>query len=318
MGIPVSLAQPLSSLPRVAILLCSYNGERFLAEQLDSLKGQSYGNWEVWVSDDGSTDNTLDILQQYQSDWGLRLRIVRGPARGFASNFLSLVCRTEIEADYFSYADQDDIWDRHKIQRAIARLEALKTSKPALYCSRTCLIDERGAVLGFSRLFTQKPDFRNALVQNIGGGNTMVFNRAVRNLLISAGPDLDVAAHDWWTYIAVTATGGAVIYDPEPSLLYRQHENNLMGSNKGVVASMRRALQLMQGEMRRWNDANVTGIECLVASLPPLHGKVFEQFKRSRGAGIANRLISLKRSGVYRQTWMGNLGLFVAAFFRKL
>ena len=303
----------------VAILLCAYNGERFLAQQLDSIGRQTHADWTVWVSDDGSTDATAAILEQYRRAWGeQRLRVVRGPSRGFAANFLSVACRREISADYYAYADQDDIWEADKIQRALACLENHGRQGPTLYCSRTRLVDETGRTIGLSPHFRRPPDFRNALVQNVGGGNTMVFNDAARKLLVAAGPDLRVAAHDWWTYVAVTAAGGHVVYDPQPSLLYRQHGHNLIGSNNGVRARLERVRLLMQGQLQNWIDQNIAGIRRIAPRLSPTNRAVLESFMASRRGGALRRVYGLKRSGVYRQTFMGNAGLFVAAIFKKL
>jgi glycosyltransferase involved in cell wall biosynthesis len=308
-----------ASEPHVAILLCTYNGERFIREQLDSIGSQTYGNWKIWVSDDGSTDVTLEIIAEYRQMWGDdRIETVRGPSKGFAANFLSVVCRPEITADYFAYCDQDDVWVADKLARAIECLRALGQGGPSLYSSRTRLIDENGQDLGLSPLFTQKPDFRNALVQNIGGGNTMVFSADGRALLLAAGPDLDVVAHDWWTYVAISAAGGRVVYDPEPSLMYRQHGSNLIGSNQGLSAKLLRIRMLMQGQLQQWTDAHVVGIKRIVAQLPITQRRIFQEFDVSRHGGLFRRLIGLKRSGVYRQTTGGNVALIVAAFFKKL
>ncbi|WP_232338204.1 glycosyltransferase family 2 protein [Bordetella flabilis] len=316
---PASGDHPARASTHVAILLCSYNGARFIREQLDSIQAQSHGDWKVWVSDDGSNDGTLDILSEYRRTWGPdRLGVLRGPSRGFAPNFLSLVCRPEISADYFSYADQDDVWEPRKLERAIDALRIAGSDGPALYCTRTTLVDEGGAPLGLSPLFTQKPDFRNALVQNVGGGNTMVFNASARRLLLAAGPNLEVVAHDWWTYLAISAAGGRIIYDPRPSLLYRQHGGNLIGSNQGLGARLTRLHLLMRGQLRRWIDANVAGLRRILAELPVEQRQIFLEFDASRHGGIVRRLVGLKRSGVYRQTLGGNLGLIVAAFFKKL
>jgi glycosyltransferase involved in cell wall biosynthesis len=305
--------------PHVAILLCTYNGERFIREQLDSIGLQTYRNWKIWVSDDGSTDGTLKIVAAYRQIWGDdRIEVVRGPSKGFAANFLSLVCRPEITADYFSYADQDDIWTAEKLARAIGCLHVPGQNGPALYCSRTRLVDENGQDLGLSPLFTQKPDFRNALVQNVGGGNTMVFSADGRGILLAAGPDLDVVAHDWWTYVAISAAGGRIVYDPEPSLMYRQHGGNLIGSNQGLSARLVRIRLLMQGQLQQWIDANVVGIKRIAVQLPSAQRRIFQEFDASRHGGLFRRLIGLKRSGVYRQTVGGNVGLIVAAFFKKL
>uniref|UniRef100_UPI0039EFF647 glycosyltransferase family 2 protein n=1 Tax=Bordetella sputigena TaxID=1416810 RepID=UPI0039EFF647 len=303
----------------MAVLLCSYNGERFLRQQLDSIKSQTHDNWKVWVSDDGSRDGTLEILAEYCRAWGEhRLEIVRGPSRGFAPNFLSLACRPEIQADYFSYSDQDDIWAADKLERALGILEELKAEGPALYCSRTRLVDEAGIEFGLSPLFTQKPDFRNALVQNVGGGNTMVFNAAGRRLLLEAGADIPVVAHDWWTYVAISAAGGSIVYDPEPSLLYRQHGGNLIGSNQGLGARIMRVRLLMQGQLRGWIDANIAGLRRILGQLPAPQRQIFQEFDASRQGGIVRRLVGLRRAGVYRQTFAGNIGLIVAALFKKL
>ena len=97
--------------PRVAILLCTYNGAQFLAEQLDSLEAQVHQNWVVIASDDGSTDQTLEILRQYQAKWSPRKLTIRsGPQKGFCQNFLSLTADPEIRADYYAFCDQDDVW----------------------------------------------------------------------------------------------------------------------------------------------------------------------------------------------------------------
>lgn len=305
--------------PHVAILLCAYNGERFLEQQLDSIYAQSHSSWKVWVSDDGSTDSTLGILTRYIKAWGVdRLEVVRGPSKGFAANFLSVACLPGIKAEYFAYSDQDDIWQQDKLQRALERLETYSPEEPTLYCSRTQLVDEQGQVIGFSPLFKREPDFRNALVQNIGGGNTMVFNHAARQLLMAAGPDLRVVAHDWWTYVAISAAGGHVIYDPRSSLLYRQHGQNLIGSNNGWGARLLRIRLLMQGQLRCWIDQNIAGIRRIAPQLSQPNRRVLDAFLASREGGPLRRLCGLKRSGVFRQTFMGNVGLIAAAFFKKL
>ena len=95
-----------SNAPLVAILLCTYNGARFLPEQLDSLEAQTHQNWVVYASDDGSTDATLEILQQYQAKWPSgKLTIRTGPQKGFCQNFLSLTCDPNIRADYYAFCD---------------------------------------------------------------------------------------------------------------------------------------------------------------------------------------------------------------------
>jgi glycosyltransferase involved in cell wall biosynthesis len=176
---------------RVAVLLCTRRGARFLSSQLESITTQSHANWRIYASDDESEDQTRTILVDFQRRMGRgRLLIRIGPGRGFAANFLSLACAKGIEADYFAFCDQDDVWEPDKLSRALAWLAHVDPATPTLYCCRTRLIDEHGHTIGFSPLFSKAPHFRNAIVQSIAGGNTMVFNAAARRLLIRAGGDV--------------------------------------------------------------------------------------------------------------------------------
>ncbi len=195
--------------PLVVVLLCTYNGARFLAEQLDSLQAQTHQNWVVIASDDGSTDQTLRILQQYQVKWPAgKLTIVSGPQKGFCQNFLSLACEPQIVADYYAFCDQDDVWLPNKLEIAVSNITLnQQLSVPYLYCGRTNYVTDNLKPCGTSPLFFSPPSFRNALVPSIAGGNTMVFNQASKRLMEGAGP-LDVPSHDWWMYILVTGSGG--------------------------------------------------------------------------------------------------------------
>ncbi|MDR0250510.1 MAG: glycosyltransferase family 2 protein [Burkholderiales bacterium] len=310
-----SLNTPSST---IAILLCVYQGETFLAQQLDTIARQTHRHWKLYAADDGSTDRTRAILEDYQSQWGTdRLHITDGPQCGFAANFLTLLCRDAVHADYYAYCDHDDLWAPDKLERALRFVSPFPAEKPALYASRTKLIDASGASLGFSPRFTRPPTFTNALVQNIGGGNTMLFNEAARRLLKNAGV-VDVSAHDWWTYLVVSGYGGTVLYDPTPSVQYRQHVKNQMGTNLGITAKLTRIRMLLDGHFRTWNTRNLTALHALRPQLTPENKKTLDTFTAVRSDSLFARLTALRRSGVYRQTFGGNLGLFVAACGGKL
>jgi glycosyltransferase involved in cell wall biosynthesis len=305
--------------PKVAILLCTYQGQRYLATQLASFEAQTYSNWKVWASDDGSQDDTRSILEQYQQKWSAdRLSIHCGPAAGFATNFLSLTCNPDVDADYYAFSDQDDVWELGKLARAVTWLQSVPPDVPALHCSRTRLVDAHDTEIGLSPLFARPPSFANALMQNIAGGNTMMFNHAARELLKEAGPHLSVATHDWWVYMVVTGCGGRVFYDTEPSLRYRQHDDNLVGMNSTWMSRLRRLRMLWKGSFRQWNDAHVAALLKLQHKLTPQNLETLNRFVRARQMSLIPRLIHIKRSGVYRQTLMSNLGLIAAAIFRKL
>lgn len=308
-----------NALPKVAILLCTYHGQHYLAEQLDSFLAQSHSNWEVWASDDGSEDDTHAILEAYRQKWPAgRLSLHFGPAEGFAANFLSLTRKSSIEADYYAYSDQDDVWEVDKLERAVRWLETIPRNIPALYCSRTRLVDAENNEIGLSPLFSKPPSFANALMQNIGGGNTMVFNNAARELLREAGEDTPVITHDWWAYMVVTGCGGKVFYDNYPSLRYRQHDGNLVGMNATWAARLKRIRMLWEGRFRDWNDCNIAGLRKLQHKLTLENRETLERFAKARPMSLIPRLMHLKRSGIYRQTLFGNLGLIAAAIFGKI
>lgn len=310
---------PARKMPKVAVLLCTMQGQRFLAEQLNSIATQSHPNWEIWASDDGSDDHTHAILEYYQAHWGMdRISIHAGPAVGSTANFLSLTCRADIDADFFAYADQDDVWEGDKLERAVSWLASVPSDVPALYGSRTLLVDARNQHLGYSRLFRRVPTFRNALVQSVAGGNTMVFNRAARDLLRAAGETVEAVTHDWWAYMLITGCGGQVHYDPYPTVRYRQHDANQFGANISVHAQWSRARELLQGRFRGWVDRNLLALERVRHLLTPENRRVLDDFKQARERRFIGRLMGLKRSGVFRQTRLGNLGLIVAATINRL
>jgi glycosyltransferase involved in cell wall biosynthesis len=270
------------------------------------------------VSDDGSDDDTRKILEKYQYWLGKgRTSILSGPQEGFVANFHSLICHPDIETDYFAYADQDDIWEADKLSRAIAELEQIPEGVPALYCTRTALIDEKGRDIGLSPLFEKPPSFANALVQNVGGGNTMVINKAARDLLHAYCGQI-VVSHDWWAYILTTAVGGVVIYDSYPSVRYRQHGNNMVGSNNDWRARLVRLRMLLEGRFREWNSINTRALQPARHLMTPENQVILDTFCIARNRWLVPRIWGVIRSGVYRQTFLGNLGLIAAAVLKKL
>jgi glycosyltransferase involved in cell wall biosynthesis len=313
------LHRPHPSVPKVAVLMCTMQAQHFLAEQLNSIATQTHPAWAIWASDDGSDDYTHAILEYYQSHWGEdRISIHAGPAEGSTANFLSLTCRADIEADYFAYADQDDIWEADKLERAVAWLKTIPEDVPALYGSRTLLVDARNQHIGYSPLFEKPPSFRNALVQSIAGGNTMVFNRAARELLRTAGDNVEAVTHDWWAYMLVSSCGGKVHYDVYPTVRYRQHGGNQFGSNISPVAQMKRARLLVQGRFRGWVDANLAALQRVRHLMTPENQQVLDDFARARKRWLGARLLGLRRTGIHRQTALGNLGITLAALINRL
>jgi glycosyltransferase involved in cell wall biosynthesis len=306
-----------SQYPTVIILLATRNGAEFLQPQLDSFRAQTYGNWALLVSDDGSTDDTVGIIQRFASSVPQPVVIVPGPQKGFWQNFVMLVRSEAINGDLFAYSDQDDIWFPEKLARAVDWFN-VRAESPALYFTRTELMHGDGTPAGFSPLFTRAPLFRNALVQNIGGGNTMVFNRSARAALLATPTDAELVSHDWWTYQVVTGIGGDAYYDPWPSLRYRQHGQNIVGANIGWRARMVRLTAFANGRVVSWNDVNLRVLDRMRDALTPENAGVVDLYAKARHVAWPMRLWLIWKSGVYRQSLVENIGLSVGALFGKI
>ncbi len=314
--------------PEVAVLLCTFNGARYLAEQVRSILDQTHPAISLYISDDGSQDDTCDIVQTFfsaspQSAIDLRT----GPGRGATSNFLSLICDSDISADYFAFADQDDVWDADKLSRAIAKLAECDASRPALYCARTRSVTESGSIIGFSPSFRRMPSFSNAIVQNIGGGNTMVINRVARDLLCAAGM-VDAVSHDWWTYLLVSGAGGRVESSIRtPCLDYRQHPGNLIGANHGV--STRRLSPLLL-KCAQWQESapgvsanlrcpHAIILRCYSPRRVRCDSRVFEQCVQDRRACLCRLRGQQAEAGpLCAERSAATLGLFVASLLKKI
>ena len=292
-----------------------FRDARFLPAQLSSIRAQERVAPDLWVSRDCDEDEVGRVLEEHRLAFGTeRFHLRAGPRRGATANFLSLVFDEAIQADYFAYADQDDVWEPDKLARAVAALERLPAAVPALYCSRSRLIDERERLLGLSPLYDRRPPcFRNALVQNIVNGHSAVFNRAARTLLCASGVR-EAPFHDWWTYLLVAGAGGRVLYDPRPGVRYRLHNRNLTGRRPGTTARAFRFLRRSaSGDIQRTIAANLQTLHHVESLLTPENRRILTVYKRNLKSGFPLKLWGLWRSDVYCQTRTQSF-LVLAAF----
>ena len=306
--------------PRIAILMCTHNGEQYLKEQLDSIQNQDYKNWTLYVNDDGSRDKTLDILKNYQKKWGLQKLIIRPRYQmGFCQNFLNIINDKKITADFYFLSDQDDIWIPDKLTHAIKKLSKLDQAKPGLYCARTTYVSsDAKIILGQSDLFLKPPSFKNAIVQCIAGGNTMAFNQRLKNI-VQRYPEVNVVSHDWWLYIINELVGGQTFYDPESTILYRQHRKSLIGSNTGFIAKIKRFNMLINGTYRSYNTKHLNLLNKLSLTMSMKENiSLITQFLILRDKPLRIRWKMINSLGIYRQTWISHIALYLGVIFNKL
>ncbi|EJO48829.1 glycosyltransferase family 2 protein [Enterobacter roggenkampii] len=304
--------------PKVTILLCTYNGQEFLKKQLDSIINQTYTHWDIYVSDDGSSDRTIEILRHYQKKLGKnRLVILDGPGQGFARNFLSLIYNHCIFSDYYAFCDQDDIWNSDKLERSLSALSS-KSQTPALYCSRTELIDEQDITIGYSYNFSKAATLKNALIQSIAGGNTMLINHAARKIITKVPESILVPSHDWWIYQCVCACGGYVYYDSTSTVKYRQHSGNIVGANRLLSARILRFKLLFSGSLRPSIDKNILLLKALNGHLTEESKILIDKFNYIRTASFISRMVNAHSVGLYRQSVLESIAFYVALLLKKI
>jgi glycosyltransferase involved in cell wall biosynthesis len=230
---------------KVQILMTTYNGERYLRTQIDSILEQDYPNIQLLIRDDGSSDSTLKILEEYSAS-NDKVSYYTGVNLGVVNSNFDLIKRADTTADYYSFADQDDYWMPNKISQAVLALEKLDKNQALLYCGRPTLADKDLKILDV-KINTPdiRPCFNNALVENICTGCTAVINNTMLVLVKEHIPEY-VIMHDWWFYLLATYFG-QVYYDKESYILYRQHSDNVMGARTNYWNEFLTRLQNYKG-----------------------------------------------------------------------
>ncbi len=221
---------------KINVLLSSYNGEKYIREQIESILGQTYGDVTLYVRDDGSTDGTIDILREYEGQG--RLILEQGTNVGFIDSFLWLVENCG-GADYYAFSDQDDVWLPNKLAMAVEKLQEAEArydsqgrtgelcEVPLLYFSNYDFYDEELNFIEHAASEDEErhPSFRNSLVDCLPLGFNQVFNNAARSEVAQRIPK-HCCGHDWWMY-TVTQGLGHVIYDKRVTVKYRRTGNNV-------------------------------------------------------------------------------------------
>lgn len=222
--------------PLVDILLATYNGSRFVGEQIESIRRQTYINWRLLVSDDCSTDGTLDVVKQFART-DSRIQIVSEGIKhgGAKENFFSLMRHSD--SRYCMFCDQDDVWLPGKIANTfdlMRRLEGEHRDVPLLVFTDMKVVDGNLTTIHesfecFSSIDPSRSRFPQVIAQSLGAGCTMMVNAETRDISLKIGSTDDVIMHDWWITL-VAAAFGHIAYLDEATSLYRQHGMNELGA----------------------------------------------------------------------------------------
>ena len=306
----------------IHLLMATCEGRSFIAEQLDSLAEQSHRAWTLTVSDDGSKDDTLERVAAFAKRVSQPVRVMSGPEQGATQNFVHLVHGVNWQdpdtaflpknTDLFAFVDQDDVWLPHKLARAVRwhqeerRLDPRGLTAPLLYASATQEVD---AFLRPQRVKSErlaqpelKLGFGGALTQNVIRGNTMVMNAPLISIYQAIAPHHCVW-HDWTAYLVATACGGLVHVDPEVSVLYRQHADNVIGSQRGLLAQWTRLRHIPSLRYRAWMDTNLAATEDMAPYLTPASRALRDRFQQIRALkSPIERIRQGFKCGLWRQS----------------
>ena len=283
---------------RVAILLSVYNGTNYLRDLLESLCRQTHPI-ELIVRDDGSTDDTVPLIETYRDR--LPITILKGQNLGLARSFFKLIEFIPDRFDFVGFCDHDDVWDPAKVERAVEQLSRAGAAEtPRIYCSRLKVVDEDLQFTGLSKLPRMPLGFRNALVQNVATGCTMLLNAPAVRLLKELPPGEPKVNHDAYAYLVISAFG-EVLFDDQAHILYRQHPQNVIGMRLGWrqwPPRLRRSFKRFRFSVyfpralafyERYGDRMLGGKR-----------KILETYLFDRQT-VTRRMTLLKRTGIYRQ-----------------
>ena len=239
----------------IDILLSTYNGEKYLKEQIDSIINQTYTDWTLIIRDDGSKDNTQNIIRSYTDRYSNIIQIQSSENIGVIKSFETLLKHSD--SDYFMFCDQDDVWLNNKLELSISKImeteSEIGNDHPVIVHTDLTVVNSNLDTIEQSmfKMFNLRPSLIHsninfALLYNCVTGCTLIGNRTARRVAIPF--PLNINMHDSWIAQAVLLNGGKVVTIYAPTILYRQHGNNVLGTN--IDASFRRRIRNYTNEYK--------------------------------------------------------------------
>lgn len=238
---------------RVAVLLSAYNGEKYLREQINSILDQKGVNLDLYIRDDGSSDNTVSVIKEYTHSHKNVIGY-KGKNLGVGNSFMRLLYKVPKQYDYYAFSDQDDYWLPDKLQKAIKKIR--ENAGPVLYASNQTIVDHDMKETGKRYDSDLSVDYRQIVSSNMISGCTMVWNAQLSDLLSAdnrrpSSELLECRIHDVWVALAAAVTG-TIVYDSNSYILYRQHKDNVVGAKgKSIVSGWLDKIKHSQGRNGR-------------------------------------------------------------------
>ena len=273
----------------ITVLMSTYNGERYLAEQIDSILVQADVDVKLCIRDDGSRDGTVALLDNYARN-DARVFLTKGENLGVVASFFVLLREYGSDAELFAFADQDDIWHPTKLAQLAAALESASDHLPALSYCHFRLVDEAGQQLKRQPKPPNVQQFQYALVANEVPGCVMMINAALVRLALARLPDLrTIAMHDWWLMMIATALGE--VFPVKGRLVdYRQHQANVIGMRTGLPAAYARVRRVLRSTGCRLTTQVESFRQCFSDLIGPSMNSAITAFLRAAQGDLLTRI----------------------------
>ena len=299
----------------VAILLTTHNSEKFLEAQIDSILSQKKINVHFYISDDGSKDRTLKIINSYFKKYPKNFKkLFKVNFRHCGKNFFYLISKVPQIYKYYSLSDHDDVWLNDKLLKSINFIDKGFN----VYGSSLKIVDEKLRFLGYSTDFNLQPSFANAIVQGLFSNSTTVFDCNVLTLIkkktdILIKGDFDTS---WIVYLISTFYGLKVYYDRVPRILYRQHAQNIIGSGRSFFSRLKRLYFFLRGNNKNTNNQHIDLLKSFIDKQPEANVKLLNNFQymRSKMYFYKFSIDFFRKTGIYRQTETSNFFLKLGIF----
>ncbi len=302
------------STEKIAILLACRNGETFIAEQMKSLLLQSEEDWELFIHDDGSTDRTLQICEQFAADYPEKIHVIEGPPSGSGKNNFLYLLKT-VRAPYYMFCDQDDHWKDYKVSRTLQKMkEAEGDNKPVLIFSDLEVVDKALQTIEPSMnqsqgLNPERTSFHELMIQNCITGCTVMINDALAEYMRMPCNTEKVIMHDWWAGL-IAAYFGKIEYLQKTTILYRQHEKNTFGAYKPGSISYLKAKLFHKDEIHDSLKATQDQVAEFLKTFA-IQDEILKTYSQLYQLPKNKRLAFYRKHNIRMQGLLRNIGLFI-------
>lgn len=308
------------SMSTVAIIMTTYNGEKYVKEQIDSILVSNYQDFELFIYDDGSNDNTVALMRPYEQQYPDKVHVFQNEKNlGLVRNFLQALSLTTM--DYVMFCDQDDVWTANKIGITLKRMRNLeaqtgKGTPLAVFTDATVvdqnLMELQSSFFESNHLEPKNTDLAHLLMENKLIGCTVMVNAAVRKVLQSNRLPQDAKYHDWWVAL-IAASFGKIAFVKESTLLYRQHEKNMVGG-ADFISYIKNRLQNLQHQKEA-----IRALERQASEFVHLYGEqlsaekrmIIQTFAELNEAGFLQKRHLILKNQYLKTGLIRNIGLFI-------